>query len=150
MKYISVGYIRNFLPSSMGYYTTQNRKGYSLDPPPGLRPSKGNALTFVQSSAPIDRRRTFFPCPPRSARDGRFDRFLSIHLRPKHNRSAFDDVLSANTVPFTPSSTERAMQLLRSELQPPSAWRRRPSDWRLRLRPCGCWLVRHTTVGGQG
>ncbi len=32
----------------MGYYTTQNRKRYSLDPPPGLRPSRGNALTFVQ------------------------------------------------------------------------------------------------------
>src|SRR6202040_1047139 len=46
-------------------------------------------------------------------------------------------------------STERAMQLLRSELQLPSALRRRPSDWRLRLRPCGCWLVRRTTVRGR-
>src|SRR5436853_6140551 len=49
---------------------------------------------------------------------------------------------------FTPPSTEPAMRRLRSKLQLPSAWRRRPSDWRLRLQPCGCWLVRHTTVRG--
>ena len=48
------------------------------------------------------------------------------------------------------SSSERALQLLRSELQPPSAWRRRPSGWRLALQPCGCWLAWHTTVRGQG
>jgi hypothetical protein len=47
-------------------------------------------------------------------------------------------------------STERAMQLLRSELQLPSAWRHRPSDSRPRLRPCDSWLVRHTTVRGRG
>src|ERR1700690_3582179 len=34
----------------MGYYTTQNTKRYSLDPPPGLRPSRGNELIFVQFS----------------------------------------------------------------------------------------------------
>src|SRR5439155_16987677 len=53
-----------------------------------------------------------------------------------------------NFKPFHTSSTEPAMRLLRSKLQLPSAWRRRPSDWRLRLQPCGCWLVRHTTVRG--
>jgi|SRR5579863_4333391 len=35
-------------------------------------------------------------------------------------------------------STERAMQLLRSELQPLSRARRRPSDRRLRPEYCGC------------
>ena len=45
-------------------------------------------------------------------------------------------------------STGRAMQLLRLELRPPSAWRRRPSDSLLRLQPCGFWLVRRTTVRG--
>src|SRR5262245_31404656 len=48
------------------------------------------------------------------------------------------------------SSTEPPMQLPLSEPQPPSAWRRRPSGWRPRLRPCGCWLVWHTTVEDQG
>src|SRR6266550_2752971 len=45
-------------------------------------------------------------------------------------------------------ATERAMQLLRSELPPPSVWRHRLSGWRLGLRPCGSWLVRHTIVQG--
>ena len=45
-------------------------------------------------------------------------------------------------------STGRAMQLLRLELRPPSAWRRRPSDSLLLLQPCGFWLVRRTTVRG--
>src|SRR6266550_701918 len=47
-------------------------------------------------------------------------------------------------------ATERAMQLLRSELPPPSVWRHRPSGWRLRLQPCDSWLVRHTIVQGPG
>ncbi len=47
-------------------------------------------------------------------------------------------------------SNERPMPLLRSERQPPSAWTRRPSDWRMRLQPCGCWPVRRTTVRGRG
>src|ERR1700730_3054687 len=47
-------------------------------------------------------------------------------------------------------STGRLTQLLRSEPQLPSAWKRRPRDWRLRLRPLGCWLVPRTTVRGPG
>jgi len=47
-------------------------------------------------------------------------------------------------------SAGRAMQLLRLELRPPSAWRRRPSDLLLLLQPCGFWLVRRTTVRGPG
>jgi len=47
-------------------------------------------------------------------------------------------------------SVGRAMQLLRLELRPPSAWRRRPSDSLLLLQPCGFWLVRRTTVRGPG
>jgi hypothetical protein len=47
-------------------------------------------------------------------------------------------------------STERAIQLLRSELQPRSRARRRPSGWRLQFRPCDCWLVWHTTVRDRG
>src|SRR6266480_3947614 len=39
-------------------------------------------------------------------------------------------------------------QLLRSELRLPSAGRRKQRDWRLRLRPYGSWLARHTTVPG--
>ena len=48
------------------------------------------------------------------------------------------------------SSPRRAMQPLRSAPQFPSAWKRKPSGWRPELRPCGCWLVRHTTVRGPG
>src|ERR1700730_4140779 len=48
------------------------------------------------------------------------------------------------------SATERAMRLLRSELQPLWAWRCRLSGWRLKLRPCDCWLPRATTVRGLG
>jgi len=47
-------------------------------------------------------------------------------------------------------SAGSAMQLLRLELRPPSAWRRRPSDSLLLLQPCGFWLVRRTTVRGPG
>ena len=36
------------------------------------------------------------------------------------------------------------MQLLRSQLQLPSAWKRKLSDSRLRLRSYGSWLARHT------
>ena len=35
-------------------------------------------------------------------------------------------------------------------IQIPSAWKRKPSDSRLRLRPYDSWLVRHTTVRGRG
>ena len=45
---------------------------------------------------------------------------------------------------------EREMRLLRSELQHPLAWIRRPRDWRLRLRPCDCWRAWHTSVRGRG
>jgi len=48
------------------------------------------------------------------------------------------------------SPTERGLRLLRSELQPPLAWRRRPRGWRPRLRPCDCWLVWHTTRSRSG
>src|SRR6266567_2889499 len=48
------------------------------------------------------------------------------------------------------SSTERALRLLRSELQPLSVWKRKRRDWLRRLRPCGCWLVRHNSVRGRG
>src|SRR6267378_3611220 len=48
------------------------------------------------------------------------------------------------------SPTERALQLLRSELQPLSVWKRRRRDWLRRLRPYGYWLVWHTSVRGRG
>src|SRR5205814_9746873 len=47
-------------------------------------------------------------------------------------------------------SAGRTMQLLRLGLRPTSAWRRRPSDSLLLLRPCSFWLVRRTTVRGPG
>jgi hypothetical protein len=47
-------------------------------------------------------------------------------------------------------STWRAMPPLRSEQPPPLAGRRKPSDWRLRLRPCGCWPVLRTTAQDRG
>ena len=47
-------------------------------------------------------------------------------------------------------SAGSAMQLLRLELRPPSAWRHRLSDSLLVLQLCGFWLVRRTTVRGPG
>src|SRR6266436_8576803 len=41
------------------------------------------------------------------------------------------------------------MQLLRSQLQLPSAWKRKLSDSRLRLRSYGSWLARHTIYRRQ-
>src|SRR6266404_3040358 len=46
-------------------------------------------------------------------------------------------------------STERALQLLRSELPLPSAWKRKLRRSRLGLRPCDFSRVRHTTVRGR-
>src|SRR6266404_4332252 len=63
---------------------------------------------------------------------------------------AFEFPMTVYKALFISSSTERAMRLLRSELQPPLAWRRTPRGWRPRLRPCGCWLVSHTNVRGRG
>src|SRR6266496_3258691 len=65
-------------------------------------------------------------------------------------KTAIKDSQQTNGFVCITSFYERGMQLLRSELQPPSAWRRKPSDWPLRLQPCDCWLVRHTTVRGRG
>ena len=48
------------------------------------------------------------------------------------------------------SLKERAMPLLQSELQLPSALKCRQSDWRPGLRPYGCERVLHTTVRAQG
>src|SRR6476661_7149563 len=50
------------------------------------------------------------------------------------------------SIAITSSSIDGARQLLRSALLLPSAWRRRPRGWRLRLRPYGSWLARHTTA----
>jgi len=50
------------------------------------------------------------------------------------------------TRPFS----ERAMQLLRSTLRPPSGARRRPSGWLRGLRLCGCPLEWRTTFRDRG
>src|SRR5438270_11236655 len=77
----------------------------------------------------------------------------TLHFDLTHQWLEIRRLLHGSTSPFlfwmfSRFSTERVMQLLRSELQLPSAWRRRLSDWRLRLRPCDSWLARHTNVRG--
>jgi hypothetical protein len=58
----------------------------------------------------------------------------------RNPRRDFAKSFIAFSLPSLPRcSTERAMQLLRSELQLPSAWKRKLSDSRLRLQPCDSW-----------
>src|SRR5438132_7923194 len=59
-----------------------------------------------------------------------------VHIEPPFTVVHAGQIGRTNYLPaIARASTERVMQLLRSELQLPSAWTRRPSDWRLRLRP---------------
>src|SRR6202043_775728 len=92
----------------------------------------------------------FFLAPPSCEENPRRRRLMPAEHPSTLPSVAFEFPMTVYNALFICSSTERAMQLLRSELQPPSAWRRRPRGWHLRLRPCGCWLVWHTTVPGRG
>src|ERR1700686_982087 len=78
-----------------------------------------------------------------------FLQWFRLHWILRSNRLQSRADLSAEACP-SPFSTEREMQLLQSERQPPSAWRHRPNGWRLQPRPYGYWLAWHTTVRGRG
>src|SRR5437016_891361 len=68
----------------------------------------------------------------------------------KNPRRDFAKSFIACSLPIIPRcSTERAMQLLPSQLQLPSAWKGKLSDSRLRLRSYGSWLARHNIYRRQ-